>query len=48
MLQKTKKLAFFSWIRYIISNTPVTPLSFRVNAHFGRVFSFMWGCYGKV
>ena len=29
---------------YTIRNTPVTPLSFRTNAHFGRVFSF----YGAI
>lgn len=43
-----KKLELVKCIRYIIVNIPATPLSFRANAHFGRVFSFIWGCYGKV
>jgi hypothetical protein len=42
MLKKIiKKLVFFIRIRYTAINIPVTPLDLRVNAHFGRVFSFL-------
>ncbi len=36
-----KKLEFLKKAVYTISNIPVTPLSLRANAHFGRVFCFI-------
>lgn len=49
MKEKTiKKLELVKYMRYTMFNIPATPLSFQANAHFGRVFSFIWGCYEKV
>jgi len=41
MFGRFKALDFFNKIGYSLINTPATPLSLRVNAHFGRVFSFI-------
>jgi hypothetical protein len=43
-----KKLELLKNIRYIIVNILATPLGFRANAHFGRVFSLTWGHCGKI
>ena len=41
LIRRKKKLEYFKKKSYIICKIPVTPLSFRANAHFGRVFSFI-------
>jgi len=41
MFETIKALDSGNKIGYISVNTPATPLSLRVNAHFGRVFSFI-------
>ncbi|MBL7131152.1 MAG: hypothetical protein ISS45_07105 [Candidatus Omnitrophica bacterium] len=43
-----KKLDLVKKFRYAIFNIPATPLSFRANAHFGRVFSFILEYHGAI
>ena len=52
-IKNKKLLAFFQKLRYSLNDIPVTPLSLRANAHFGRVFllletSFMGGLHARV
>ena len=43
LLKSNKLFDFIFRVRYIVFNRPATPLSFLVNAHFGRVFLFPVG-----